>query len=294
MMRHPMPNLDSAIYEGYLRHRRHRPRPHRFTYPVYMLYLRLDKLPQVWAQSRLCSPHPLAPIRFVRSDYFGPPNQPLDQAVRQTVAKTLGTAPSGPICMLTNLRHFGHRSNPLTVYYCFDEHRRLHALLLEVTNAPWGERHHYVLATEPHQRTLRTEFAKELHVSPFNPMNMRYRWHSTTPGRRLVIHMQTHLTTTEPSKPDPPTRGVPPLEAPLTRGVWGVGCGEVGCGRPVFDASLVLRRHALTPRNLRRTYCRYPFMTWRVSSAIYWQAFKLFLKKPPLHPKPPPPNPNPE
>ena len=40
--------MESCLYHGSLRHRRHAPVPHRFDYPVFMLYLDLDELDSVF------------------------------------------------------------------------------------------------------------------------------------------------------------------------------------------------------------------------------------------------------
>ena len=51
--------------------------------------------------------------------------------------------------MLTHLRYFGIGFNPVTFYYCFDAaDTRVEAIIAEITNTPWNERHAYVL-TEP-------------------------------------------------------------------------------------------------------------------------------------------------
>ena len=85
-------------------------------------------------------------MRFRRSDYLGDPAVPLADAVRALVAERLGSAPQGPIRLLTHLRTFGHCFNPVSFYYCFAaDGERLEAIVAEVTNTPWGERHAYVL-----------------------------------------------------------------------------------------------------------------------------------------------------
>jgi DUF1365 family protein len=43
--------MHSAIYQGHLRHRRFTPHAHRFSYQVFMMYLDLDELDSVLAQS---------------------------------------------------------------------------------------------------------------------------------------------------------------------------------------------------------------------------------------------------
>ena len=86
----------------------------------------------------------------------------------------LGRRPEGPIRLLTHLRTLGHCFNPVSFYYCFaPDGDTLEAIVAEVTNTPWGERHAYVL--EAGNRTVNGgDFDKALHVSPFMPMDQRY------------------------------------------------------------------------------------------------------------------------
>ena len=48
--------------------------------------------------------------------------------------------------LLTNLRYLGRGFNPVSFYYCYDRGREsVEAVIAEVTNIPWGERHAYVV-----------------------------------------------------------------------------------------------------------------------------------------------------
>ena len=111
-------------------------------------------------------------MRFRRRDYLGDPAVPLADAVRALVADRTGAAPDGPIRLLTNLRTLGRCFNPVSFYYCFDRDERLEAVVAEVTNTPWGERHAYVLTGGG--RVLRGEHKKAMRVSPFMGMEQRY------------------------------------------------------------------------------------------------------------------------
>jgi DUF1365 family protein len=125
--------------------------------------------------------------RFRRGDYLGDPRTPLDEAVRALAHQRLGRTPQGPIRLLTTLRTLGHCFNPVSFYYCFaPDGTTLDAVVAEVTNTPWGERHAYV--TDGREGV----FDKALHVSPFMPMEQRYTWRATTPEDTLKVHIASN------------------------------------------------------------------------------------------------------
>ncbi len=244
--------MKSRLYQGTLRHRRLQPRPHAFSYRVFMPYLCLDELPELLDGTPFWSARGRALAEFRRSDFLGDPAVPLAEAVRARICAEGYAAPAGPVYLLANLRYFGKAMNPLTCYYCFNrDESQLEYLVAEVTNTPWNERHSYVLPGPGAGKWLRTEFAKEMHVSPFNPMNMQYRWRSSRPGDQLSIHLENWQDADK-----------------------------------IFDATLQLEQEPLTGSSLNRALWRYPFMSARVGVAIYWQALKLFLKGVPIHPHP--------
>ncbi len=248
--------LSSALYTGWVRHRRHAPRAHAFRYRLFMAYLDLDELPAVFGRHPLWSLDGPAAVRFERSDYLGDPSRPLAAEVRDRVQAVLGRRPAGAVRLLTHLRTWGVCFNPVSFYYCFDDHDRLDAILAEVTNTPWQERHGYVLDARAGRsgrrgRAYRFDLTKQLHVSPFFSMDQRYDWQFREPGAALAVHMNN-----------------------LER------------GERVFDATLSLRRRELTPRAMTAVLVQYPWMTARVITAIHWQALRLWLKRVPFHSHP--------
>ena len=244
---------ESALYEGFVRHRRIRPIEHEFRYPMLMAYLDLAELPWILDGLRGWSARRPAAAWFRRGDFLGPANRPLDECVRDSVAERSGERPDGPIRMLTNLRYLGHSFNPVSFYYCFDAGgERVRFVLAEVTNTPWGERHAYLLGgAENGSRVIRGRLQKAFHVSPLMGMEHTYDWRTTEPGDNLIVHIDSS-----------------------------------SAGRSSFDATVTLHRSELTPAAARRVLWRYPALSAQVVARIYWQSARLKLKGAPYHPHP--------
>ena len=113
--------MKSRLYEGQVRHRRVQPKAHEFSYRVFMPYLCLDELPELFDNNWLWSARGRALAQFRRSDFLGDPQVPLQQEVRRRIFEETGKTHSGPIYLLANLRYFGYSMNPIACYYCFNE-----------------------------------------------------------------------------------------------------------------------------------------------------------------------------
>jgi DUF1365 family protein len=246
------PEFSSAIYEGWVRHRRHSPHAHSFRYRMAQLWIDLDEVDEVFAKRWLWSVNRPNLAQFRRNDYLEPHDLPLAEAVRVRVEAQTGRRPEGPIRLLTHLRYLGCVFNPVSFYYCYQsDGKTLDTVLAEITNTPWGERHAYALQVDsahPRGRAHEWNFRKSFHVSPFMAMERDYRWRFTVPGEDLRVHMDV-------------------LQADQRE----------------LDVSLTLQRRPLNAASLARVLWRYPMMTAQVVAAIHWQALRLFLKGNPVH-----------
>lgn len=252
--------MKSCIYTGQVRHRRFSPTKNEFQYRLFMMYVDLDELPQLFKKRWFWSNDKFSLAWFKRKDHYGKPGVRIDESIRQLVQQETGDRPRGPIRLLTHFRYFGFCFNPVSFYYCFDEKdEKLETIVAEVNNTPWNEQHCYVLSDRRNLgngRNKHYKFDKEFHVSPFMQMNINYDWRFITPDERLNVHMENHQADSEGKS-------------------------------KVFDATLVMKKQPITGFNLAKVLIVFPFMTLKVTSLIYFQALKLWLKRTPFyaHPK---------
>ena len=121
-----------------------------------MSLLDLDELPELFDRHPLYSARRPAPARFRRSDYLGDPSVPLAESARRLVEQRTGRRPNGPVRLLTNLRYLGLVFNPVSFFYLYDRsEEEVDAVIAEVTNTPWRQRHAYVVE----RATTRGRFA---------------------------------------------------------------------------------------------------------------------------------------
>jgi DUF1365 family protein len=140
--------MSAVMYTGRIRHRRFAVREHAFSYRIALAYRELGETRGFLKPAK---------IRELVPDF------------------------DGPIRLLSTLRGF----NPVSFYYCFDADETLRAIVAEVTNTPWGEKHAYVLG--PRGGT----FDKQFHVSPFMAMDHTYEVRATTPAETLSMHIES-------------------------------------------------------------------------------------------------------
>jgi uncharacterized protein len=247
--------VDSCIYRGIVSHHRRSPNKHHFSYSLYMLFLNLDELNEVF-HGRFFWSHRFPTFHwFRRKDHMGPANEPLDVSVRRFVEREVGQYPIGPIRLLTNLRQYGFQMNPVSFYYLYDtdETNNLQAIVVEIHNTPWNEEYCYLVTPEmwnsDNEDRMRTD--KQFHVSPFMPMEQSYRWEICAPSNTLSIKMNVE-----------------------------------GATGKYFQVSLNMKRIQISTLSLAWMTIRFPWMTARIYIGIYFQAFRLWMKKTPffIHP----------
>jgi DUF1365 family protein len=243
----------SALYVGRVMHQRLKPRRHRLSYRVYQLLLDIDELPTLHQRLRCFSLGRFNLFSFHARDYGDGSGNDLRAQVEARLVRA-GLPVGGAIRLLTMPRLLGHGFNPINVWFCHAPGSGvLQALIYEVNNT-FGERHCYLIpVTEDgaKKQVIDQGCDKQLYVSPFNSMDLHYRFRVEPPAARVSVGVSVH--------------------------------DEAGA---VLNARLDGDRRPLTDAALLRVFLSHPLLTLKVVGAIHWEALRLWLKRVPLQARP--------
>lgn len=235
----------NLIYAGKLRHRRYHERNHEFNYALSMFLFDVAAINETFSPISNIGIEKFNWYTFRRSDYLDNASLPLDLAARKLIKDKLGFDVQGKILLLTQLACLGYCFNPISVYFAYDKsHIDIEAIIIEVTNTPWSEKHTYVLdmrKSKLKNGIYTCKFKKELHVSPFMSMEYEYVFNFKLSDQAIIVHMESFKNNDRH-----------------------------------FDATLSLQAIPNQPK--KRMSIRYSLMTYKIASAIYWQALKLLVK----------------
>ena len=236
--------MNSALYVGWVSHRRFGPKPHRLRYAVFQLLLDLDEAETLSRRPRLFSVNRFNVFSHHDRDHGAHRPGGLRPWVESRLAEAGIGFDGGPIRLLAMPRLLGHVFNPLSIYYCHRRDGALAATIYEVHNT-FGERHAYVLPVDADGGgPIRQACAKAFRVSPFMDMALGYEFDLSQPGEtlRTAVHAR-----------------------------------DSG-GELVLTAVFAGERRDLSDRNLLAALVRFPLMTLKVVAAIHYEAVKLWLK----------------
>ena len=120
---------------------------------------------------------------FQARDHLGDPRRSIRENLDHFLAARGIDLGGGRVTMLAHARVLGYVFNPLTVYWCHRADGTLACVVAEVHNT-YGQRHAYLLHTDDRGRA---QVPKEFYVSPFYPVDGRYRMSLPEPDARLAL-----------------------------------------------------------------------------------------------------------
>ena len=220
--------MRAQIYEVTISHARSAPLRNVFRYRSYLWLVDLDHLPRA---------RPLA--RFRARDHLGDPQASIRANLDRFLAARDVDLGGGRVTMLAHARVLGYVFNPLTVYWCHRPDGTLACVVAEVHNT-YRERHAYLLRTDERGRA---EVPKQFYVSPFYPVDGRYRMSLPEPDGRLALSVVL-------DRPDGHS----------------------------FIAGVRGRAVPATARALIGAAARHPWSTAAVAARIRWQGVQLYLR----------------
>jgi uncharacterized protein len=255
----------SRLLVGWVRHRRHRPRPNAFQYAVWHLLLDVDELDDVASRVRGFRLQRRGPVGFRRQDHFGDADLPLRTKVERWVAGQGAVLPAGPLLVVAYPRVLGHVFNPVSWWYAFHPDGRLGMIIAEVRNT-FGDWRAYMLDDLEAQPDLndtrvRAGAVKDFHVSPFLPVE----------GLSYDFAFR-----------------VPPMDVPVGARVVEHMLVSDGDG-VVLDATQSQVVRPLTTATLWGAMLRRPLITLWTIALIHRQALRLWWRRTPFHRRPAPP-----
>ena len=232
----------SCIYNGSVIHKRFKPKEHFFKYKVFSLFIDLSELIELDNKLKFFSLNKFNLISFYEKDHGERDGSSLLNWVKLNLSNNNISTENIKIKLLCYPRILGYVFNPLSIFFIYDKDENLISILYEVKNT-FGEQHTYIFKVESENKLIQNNCSKKFHVSPFIEMNCNYFFRILNPGEKLSVIIDQYDQE----------------------------------GKILF-ASQDGKRSDLTSENLMNSYLKHPLMTFKIISAIHFEAFKLWFK----------------
>lgn len=233
---------NSKIYTGKVIHRRFKPKNHYFKYSVFSLLIDLDDLEEINKNITIFSYNKFNIISFFDKDHGNRDGTSLKNWVKHNL-KNIGIDETEvKVKVLCYPRIFGYVFNPLSVFFIYNKDNKIISIFYEVKNT-FGEQHTYIFKTKDNN-LIKNHCDKKFHVSPFMDLNSTYNFKILKPGNKLSVIIDQRDSD----------------------------------GKLLF-ASQDGEKIELNTKNLLISYLKHPLMTFKVISAIHFEALRLWVKR---------------
>ena len=233
--------MNSSIYNGTVIHKRFKPKIHFFKYKVFSLLIDLSDLNYLNKKISFFSYNGFNLISFFDKDHGDRDGSSLIDWVKKNLTENNINSENIRIKLLCYPRIFGYVFNPLSVFFVYDYNENLISVLYEVKNT-FGEQHTYVFKAE-NNNLLQHNCSKKFHVSPFIEMNCNYFFKILRPSDKISVVIDQYQS-----------------------------------NEKILFASQDGKRVDFNSKELLKSYLKHPLMTFKIISAIHFEAFKLWIK----------------
>ena len=233
--------MTSSIYNGTVIHKRFKPKVHFFKYKVFSLLIDLSELNDLEKKINFFSYNKFNLISFFDKDHGDRDGSSLIEWVKRNLKENKINSDNIKIKLLCYPRILGYVFNPLSVFYIYDKDEKLISILYDVKNT-FGEQHTYIFKME-NNNLLNHGCKKKFHVSPFIEMDCNYFFKILKPGEKISVIIDQYQT-----------------------------------DEKILYASQDGQRVDFNTKELIKSYLKHPLMTFKIISAIHFEAFKLWVK----------------
>ncbi len=234
--------MTSSIYNGTVIHKRFKPKEHFFKYSVFSFLIDLSELNHLNKKIKFFSYNKFNLLSFYEKDHGNRDGSSLITWVKKNLDENNINSVDVKIKLLCYPRILGYVFNPLSVFYIYDICGKLICILYEVKNT-FGEQHTYIFKVDGDKNLYQHNCSKKFHVSPFIEMNCKYFFRLLKPGEKISVIIDQYQ---EDEK--------------------------------ILFASQDGKRVDFNSKELIKCYIKHPLMTFKIISAIHFEAFKLWLK----------------
>lgn len=233
----------SCLYDCEMMHHRVSPANHQFKYRVFMFCLDLDELGTVHNKLKLFSRNRFNWFSFMDGDHFSDETaRPIKTKLRDFLAMK-GIAWNGRGTLLTNVRTLGYVFNPISFYFCFDENDQPQCAVAEVCNTHREMKLYLLDNSRLSGDTFRLRTPKYFYVSPFSELDTEFEFIFRLPSSFMQMRVDNYKQ-----------------------------------NKKILLSALTGTRKPLTDLNLLWYGVRFPLITLKIITLIYWQALKLRVK----------------
>ncbi len=234
--------MTSSIYNGSVIHKRFKPKKHFFKYSVFSLLVDLSELEDLDKKIKFFSFNRFNLVSFYEKDHGLRDGSSLIEWVKKNLDENEIYSKNIKIKLLCYPRIFGYVFNPLSVFFIYDTEEKLISILYEVKNT-FGEQHTYIFKVKDDANLFQHNCSKKFHVSPFIEMNCSYFFRILKPGEKMSVIIDQYQM-----------------------------------DEKILFASQDGKRVDFTSKELLKSYLKHPLMTFKIISAIHYEAFKLWTK----------------